>query len=78
MYSEQELANAANRARENAPYFRGMDWENERLKWGRVATPWEDLYPNCLDDLAKVKNHEGKMNVHVENQEGKDDSLAPT
>lgn len=58
VYSEQELANAANKARENAPYFRDMDWENEQSKWGREATPWEDLYPNCFDDLAKVKDHE--------------------
>jgi len=54
LYSEQELAEAANRARENHPYFRGLDWENKSGKWGHAATPWFEYYPNCLDDLAEV------------------------
>lgn len=55
MYSETELAEAANAAREGAPYFKGLDWENALGKWGHVATPWREYYPNCWEDLAKVR-----------------------
>lgn len=54
VYSEEELAGAAKNAREGAEYFQGLDWENSSNKWGYVATPWQDLYPDCWDDLAKV------------------------
>jgi len=58
VYSEEELAEAAIEAaggiEENALYFRGLDWENKSEKWGYVATPWKEHYPNCWDDLAKV------------------------
>lgn len=50
VYSEEELATAS----EKAPYFRGLDWENASEKWGRVATPWREHYPNCWEDLFKV------------------------
>ena len=59
VYSEDELAQAAieaaGGAEENAVYFQGLDWENRSGKWGHVATPWKDHYPNCWEDLAKVK-----------------------
>lgn len=63
VYSEEELAEAAREAareaggggEEDALYFRDLDWENRSGKWGQVATPWKDHYPNCWDDLAKVK-----------------------
>lgn len=55
LYSEQELEDAANAAREGAMYFKGLDWENASGKWGHVATPWQDHYPNCWEDLAKVR-----------------------
>lgn len=53
-YSEEELAEAARTVREDALYFRGLDWENKSSKWGHVATPWREHYPGCWDDLFKV------------------------
>eukprot|EP00752_Nemacystus_decipiens_P009993 g8910.t1 len=52
-YSEEELAGAARTVREDALYFRGLDWENKSSKWGRVATSWREHYPDCWDDLYK-------------------------
>eukprot|EP00903_Cladosiphon_okamuranus_P014188 g13183.t1 len=52
-YSEDELAEAARTVREDALYFRGLDWENASSKWGHVATPWREHYPDCWDDLFK-------------------------
>ncbi|CAM9396345.1 unnamed protein product, partial [Hapterophycus canaliculatus] len=57
VYSEEELATAINAAREGMEYFRGLDWGNVTGKWGHVATPWKDHYLNCLEDLAKVREH---------------------
>lgn len=56
VYSEEELATTVNMARKDAAYFRGLDWENEFGKWGHVATPWRDHYPNCWRDLVKVSS----------------------
>lgn len=53
-FSEEELAEAAGTVREDALYFRGLDWENKSSKWGHVATPWREHYPGCWDDLYKV------------------------
>lgn len=56
-YSEDELAEAARAVREDALFFRGLDWENASSKWGHVTTPWREHYPNCWNDLYKVTNH---------------------
>lgn len=53
-YSEDELAEAARAVNEDALYFRGLDWENSSSKWGHVATPWREHYPDCWNDLFKV------------------------
>ncbi|CAN0082029.1 unnamed protein product [Scytosiphon promiscuus] len=62
-YSEEELRAAAHAAGENAAYFRGLDWENGSGKWGHVATPWKDHYPDCWKDLAEEVN-EGVRHIY--------------
>ncbi|CAM9466319.1 unnamed protein product [Ectocarpus sp. 12 AP-2014] len=63
VYSEEELATTVSTARKDAAYFRGLDWENEFGKWGHVATPWRDHYPNCWRDLVMDVN-EGLRHVY--------------
>lgn len=56
-YSKDELAEAARTVREDALYFRGLDWENATSEWGHVATPWRENYPDCWDDLFEGMEH---------------------
>lgn len=53
-YSEEELATAATKVRDDALYFRGLDWENKTGKNGRNVTPWREHYSNCWAELYKV------------------------
>ncbi|CAM9875459.1 unnamed protein product [Pylaiella littoralis] len=56
VFSEKELETAVTAAHKDAPFFEGLDWDNEDKTWGQVATPWKEHYPNCWEVLAKDVN----------------------